>query len=82
MKTKFTAIALTLGVLAGGAIAPAYANTQAGSVAQDTRRDLEAWRAAGFDEATFAAVSRDPFSDAYRERMARYQELRGERQGN
>ena len=76
MKTKFTAIALTLGVLAGGAITPAYAANTQGSVGEETRRDLEAWRAAGFDETSYQWLSQDPFSDEYRQRMARYQELR------
>ena len=78
MKTKLTAIALTLGVLAGGAVTPASAadRAPAGSVAEETRRDLEAWRAAGFDEASYTSLSVDPFSDEYRARMARYQELR------
>lgn len=78
MKTKLTAIALTLVVLAGGAMTPASAadRAPAGSVAEETRRDLEAWRAAGFDDASYSALAADVFSDEYRNRMARYQELR------
>lgn len=82
MKTTFTAIALTVGVLAGGSAAPAFANSQAtvDATAQQTQLDLQDWRNAGFDEASYTALSQDVFSDAYRERMARYQALRAERQ--
>lgn len=81
MKTKLTAVALSLGVLAGGAVVPAYANdaVKADSIAEQTRKDLADWRQAGFDEASVYALSQDVFSDAYRERMAKYQELRQQR---
>ncbi|OXR48236.1 hypothetical protein PuT2_13670 [Pusillimonas sp. T2] len=80
MKTKLTAVALSLGVLAGGVVAPAYADdAKAGSIAEQTRQDLADWRQAGFDEASAYALSQDVFSDAYRDRMAKYQELRQQR---
>lgn len=81
MKAKLTAVALSLGVLAGGAMAPAYANdaAKAGSIAEQTRQDLADWRQAGFDEASVYALSQDVFSNAYRDRMAKYQELRQQR---
>lgn len=81
MKTTLTAVALSLGVLAGGVVAPAHANNaaKAGSIAEQTRQDLADWRQAGFDEASVYALSQDVFSDAYRDRMAKYQELRQQR---
>lgn len=78
---KFTAIALTLGVLTGGAATNALAETT-DVVREQVRQDLKDWRAAGFDEATYSVLVHDVFSDAYQERLAKYQELKEQHSAN
>lgn len=85
MNTTVRAFALTLGLLAAGALATAHAqganqsavqSNQASSIGQATKLDLADWRQAGFDETNAFALSQDVFGSAYQQRYAEYQRLR------
>lgn len=85
MNKTVNALALTLGLLASGAVVTANAqgvsqasaqNMQTTSVADAVKQDLADWRQAGFDEQTYNALSQDIFGKAYQQRYAEYQRLR------
>jgi hypothetical protein len=75
MKATLSAYALALGLLAAGPMA-AQAQGTAPTVSSQSQSDLADWRAAGFDEQTYAALSQDVYGAAYQQRIAKYEELR------
>jgi len=78
MKSTLSALALGFGLLASATSASALAQNvdQPELTRQEVQRDLQAWRDAGFSEQAYIALSYDVFSDAYKSRMAKYQQLR------
>ncbi len=77
MKATLSAYALALGLLAAGPMAAqAQGTAPATQVSSQAQSDLADWRAAGFDEQTYAALSQDVYGAAYQQRIAKYEELR------
>ncbi|TFL15591.1 DUF4148 domain-containing protein [Pusillimonas caeni] len=78
MKTTLSALTLGFGLLASAASVSALAQNvdQEQLTRQEVQQDLQAWRDAGFSENAYIALSYDTFSDAYKSRLAKYQQLR------
>lgn len=83
-KTTITSIAAALGALTLASAAVAQTQAPVGldqqvSVGEQTKRDLAAWREAGFTDHAFGALSQDVYGAEYQKRFAKYQELRQSR---
>jgi len=84
MKLKAHALALTLGLAAGGVAMTAQAQNTSGTLQQanptstfaDVQADLADWRQAGFNDNIVFWLGQDAFSDVSQERMAEYKRLR------
>lgn len=78
MKKTISAIAIGFGLIASGASVNALA--QGAETPELTRaqvqEDLKAWRAAGFDQNTYDDLTFDVFGNEYKERVAKYKQLR------
>jgi len=77
MKATLSAYALALGLMAAGPIAAqAQGTAPVDSTFAQTQSELADWRAAGFDEQTYAALVKDVNGAEYQQRMAKFEQLR------